>query len=108
MCEPAYISIGDDGHLTLYWGDGSEDEKVPIRRGPPASEGATLERSVAELKAWAEAHGYTVVVPIFDLELPDVPIDVDEDEIDDIDLDEVDDLLDDLYFAGDYDEDEDD
>lgn len=36
VTEPAYIAIGDDGYLTLYWGDGTEAQKIVLARGPRA------------------------------------------------------------------------
>lgn len=102
MRQPAYIAIADDGHVTLYWGDGTEDEKHIIIQGPRAQPGRELVQVVLELKEWAEANGYQIVVPTYDLEAPDVEIDLPDEEVDEIDMDDVDDLLDDLWYAGDY------
>ncbi|NLX08889.1 MAG: hypothetical protein GXY36_04480 [Chloroflexi bacterium] len=104
MPEPAYIALGDDGHVTLYWGDGTEPEQQIIWHGPRPANNQDLVAIIEELKAWAEANGYLVVVPAYDPELPDVEIAVSEEEVEEINLDEVDDLLDTLYLAGDYDE----
>ncbi|NDJ74780.1 MAG: hypothetical protein GYB65_00860 [Chloroflexi bacterium] len=102
MQEPAYIAIGPDGHVTLYWGDGTEEEKYVILRGPRATGGQELAETMEDLKAWAEDNGYVVVVPSYDLEATPVTIDIPAEEVDAIDLDEVDDLLDDLFDAGHY------
>ena len=104
MREPAYIAIANDGHVTLFWGDGTEEQKYPILRGPRAKHGRELVETIEAMKAWAEENGYQVVVPAYDLEVPDMEIDVPEYEIDQIDLDEVDDLLDTLFDAGEYDD----
>jgi hypothetical protein len=102
MCETAYIAIADDGHLTLFWGDGTEDQQYVILQGPPAPLGQELVEVIEELKAWAEDNGYEVIVPAYDLKAPDVEIDLPDEEAETIDLDDVDALLDDVYFAGDY------
>jgi hypothetical protein len=103
MREPAYIDIAADGHVTLFWGDGTEAEKYVLYRGPRAPQGQELADLIEEMKLWAEENGYQVVVPAYDLEVPrDMEIEVPEEEIDAIDLNEVDNLLDDLYYAGDY------
>jgi hypothetical protein len=102
MREEAYIAIGDDGYVTLYWGNGSEPEKYVILRGRRAQSGPDLVDAILELKTWAEDNGYIVIVPAYDLEAPDVAIEVDEEEVENINLDEVDDLLDDLWYASDY------
>lgn len=104
--EPAYIAIADDGHLTLFWGDGTEEQKYIILQGPPAPQGRDLVETIEEMKAWAEENGYEVIVPAYDLEAPDVEIDLPDEEAETIDLDDVDALLDDVYYAGDYPEDD--
>ena len=101
MREPAYIAIGKDGHVTLYWGDGTEERKEVILRGPRPASGQELILIIEDLKAWAEDNGYTVIVPAYDLEAPDMQIELPEDEADAITLDDVDDLLDDLFLAED-------
>jgi hypothetical protein len=102
MSEPAYIAVADDGHVTLFWGDGTEERKTIIRQGPRAQPGPELVEAIEALKAWAEANGYVVIVPAYDLEVPDIEIDLPDEDARNIDLDEVDDMLDDLFFAGDY------
>jgi poly(3-hydroxybutyrate) depolymerase len=53
-----------------------------------------------DLKAWAEENGYAVVIPVYDLEVPDdLDIDISDQEAESIDLDDVNDLLDDLYSS---------
>ncbi|MBN1680434.1 MAG: hypothetical protein JW966_09075 [Anaerolineae bacterium] len=106
MGEPAYITIGSDGHVTLFWGDGTESQKYVIFRGPRAPQGPKLLAIIEDLKAWAEDNGYEVHVPMYDLEVPDdLEFELSQKETDTIDLDDVDDLLDDIYWAGDYDAD---
>ena len=104
MSTPAYIAMDDEGVITLYWGDGTEDEKSVIARGRRPAEGQDLLEAIEELKTWAEDEGYTVIVPAYDLEVPNLRIDITDEEADEIDLDDVDDLLDDLWDAGDYEE----
>lgn len=101
--ELAYIAIGDDGHVTLYWGDGTESEKHVILRGPRARDNHELVVIVENLKAWAESHGYVVIVPAYDLEAPEVEIDLPASDAEHLTRDEVDALLDDLDYAqGDF------
>lgn len=107
--EPAYIALDQSGHVTLFWGDGTEAYKEVIRQGPRPTSSEEMITLIEELKAWAEDEGYTVIVPAVDLELPDIEIDLADDDPD-ITLDDVDDLLDDLLMAEDersYDEDDD-
>lgn len=107
MREPAYIAIADDGHITLFWGNGTEDQKYVILRGGRAPQGQTLVDAIEEMKIWAEENGYEVIVPAYDLTEPPaeaVEIEVPTEEIEQIDLDEVNNLLDDLYTSGDYDQ----
>jgi hypothetical protein len=101
MSDSAFIAIAEDGHLTLFWGDGTEEQKHVILRGPRVAHGRDLIEAIEDLKAWAEAQGYTVIVPSYDLEVPDVEIDVPSDEVEDLDIDEIENLLDDIYYAGD-------
>jgi hypothetical protein len=100
MGEPAYIAIADDGHVTLFLGDGTEAQKTVLWRGPLAPQGQELAYLMEDLKAWAEENGYTVVIPVYDLEVPDdLNIDISDQEAESIDLDDVNDLLDDLYSS---------
>ncbi len=99
--EPAYIAIGEDGHVTLYWGDGTEAEKYVILRGPRARDNHELYLIVEDLKTWAEDNGYVVIVPAYDLAVPDMEIDLPDVDVDHLTMDDVDALLDDLDYAGD-------
>jgi len=101
--EPAYIAVGKDGHVTLYWGDGTEAEKHVILRGPRAHDNHELYLVVEDLKAWAESNGYVVIVPAYDLEVPDMEIDLPASDAGHLTMDDVDALLDDLDYAqGDF------
>ena len=105
MTDPAYIAIDPDGHVTLYWGDGTEPQKEIIVRGPRVTNSREFIDVIEELKAWAEDNGYAVVVPSYDFEPPDaIEIDIPDDEAGQITLDDVDDLIDDLYIAEDDDD----
>lgn len=99
MHEPAYIAVADDGHVTLYWGDGTEDIKEIILRGPRPRDGQERLAIIEDLKAWAEEHGYIVVVPAVDLEYTDIELELTEEDEANLTPDDVDDLLDDLFFA---------
>lgn len=98
---PAYIEIAEDGRVTLFWGDGTEAQKEVIVRGPRVSDNRELYEVIEELKTWAEDNGYTVVVPAYDLEVPDMEIDLPEREARTLSRQDVDDLIDDLYTADD-------
>lgn len=65
--EPAYIAIDDEGYLTLFWGDGTEEERYTLLRGPLAGTGQQLIADIEAIKNWAEDQGYTIVVPSHDL-----------------------------------------
>jgi poly(3-hydroxybutyrate) depolymerase len=106
MINPAYIAIGADGHVTLYWGDGTEEQKEIILHGPRVTNNREFIEVIEDMKAWAEENGYTVIVPSYDFEEPDaIVIDIPEDEADRITIDDVDDLIDDLLNAENDDDD---
>lgn len=97
MTTPAYIALAQDGHVTLFWGDGTEDKKQPILRGPVPANSQDLLDIIESMKDWAEKQGYTVVVPSYDLEVPDIEIDMTERDAENLDMDEVVDLINDLF-----------
>lgn len=102
MPDPAYIAIADDGHLTLFWGDGTEPYKEVILRGPRITDHRELIRGVEDIRAWAEDHGFVVVVPAYDLEVTDIELELPEEEAERLTMEDVDDLLDDLDMADDF------
>ncbi len=105
MFNPAYIVIGPDGHVTLYWGDGTEEQKEIIIRGPRVTNSREFIEVIEELRTWAEDNGYAVIVPSYDFEPPDaIEIDIPDDEAGQITLDDVDNLIDDLFTADDDDD----
>lgn len=104
MSDPAYIAIADDGHLTLFWGDGTEPCKEVILRGPRITDHRELIRVVEDIRAWAEDHGFIVVVPAYDLEATDIELELPEEEAECLSMDDVDDLLDDLDMADSFDD----
>jgi hypothetical protein len=107
MRDPAYIAIGPDGHVTLYWGDGTEQHKEVIIRGPRVANSREFIEVIEEMKTWAEENGYTVIVPSYDFEpLEAVEINIPDEEAEQITYDDVDDLMDDLFAAENDDEDQ--
>lgn len=100
MYEPVYIAIGDDGHVTLFAGDGTEDFKAIIVRGPRPHSAQQMVVIIEDLKAWAEEQGYSVVVPARDLSYTDIDLDITEADARDLSPDDIDDFLDDLFSAG--------
>jgi len=99
MFDPAYIAIADDGHVTLFEGDGTEERRHVILRGPRVRDQRELIAVIEDLKTWAEADGYTVVVPAYDLGVPDIEIELSEHDAERPTRDDVDALLDDLFGA---------
>jgi hypothetical protein len=104
MSEPAYIALDKDGYVAVFWGDGTEAYKEVILRGPRPTNSQELVAIIDHLRLWAEDEGYTVVVPAYDLEVPDIEIDLPEEDAEILTPDDVDDLLDDLFMAGGEDE----
>ena len=105
MGEPAYITVADDGHVTLFWGDGTEAEREAILRGPRPRDARELAAIIEDMTLWAEENGYTVVVPSYDL-TPDEPIEIEPTPDDEqrFDPDDLDDLLENLDRADDTDD----
>lgn len=100
MYEPVHIAIGDDGHATLFWGDGTEDFKDIIVRGPRPHSTQQMVAIIEDLKAWAEEQGYTVVVPERDLCYTDIDLELTESDARNLSPEDIDDFLDDLFNAG--------
>lgn len=96
MTEPAYITIGDDGYLTLYWGDGAEVQKIILARGPRARSGPGLIADIEALRWWAWEQGYEVVTPAYDLEAPPIALEPTQADLERLDPGEIEALLDDL------------
>ena len=99
--EPAYIVIADDGHITLFWGDGTNPEPPVIWRGPRAENGPQVAQVIEELAQWATDNGYAVVLPQYDRHLEDVELDPLARDLEVADADEIDEMLDDLNFLTD-------
>lgn len=103
MAEPAYITIGDDGCLTLYWGDGTEAQKIILARLPRAHSDSLLMEDVDLLRLWAWEHGYEVVTPAYDLEAPPIALEPTRRDLERLDLDEIEALVDELNNLDDLD-----
>lgn len=96
MVESVYIAIGDDGHVTIFWGDGTENFKEIVARGPRPSSTQQMITIVEDLKAWAEEQGFTVVVPQRDMSFTDIDLILtDEDKLR-LSPEDIDEFLDDL------------
>ncbi|MBZ0288608.1 MAG: hypothetical protein K8I30_13405 [Anaerolineae bacterium] len=65
MPEKAYIGLNDDDCWTLYYGDGSEDEKIVLAVGQPFEYGKAIRVVLDEMLAWAEANGYVLDAPLY-------------------------------------------
>ena len=103
VTEPAYIAIGDDGYLTLYWGDGTEAQKIVLARGPRAGSGPLLMEDIELLCLWAWEQGYEVVTPAYDLAAPPIALEPTQDDLERLDPGEIEALLDDLNHLDDLD-----
>ena len=84
MPEKAYIGLNEDHCWTLYYGDGSEDEKIILAVGEPFESGKAIRAVLDEMIAWAEENGYVLDAPLYsksDLTLEDIidPSEWDED-----------------------------
>jgi hypothetical protein len=84
MPEKAYIGLNDDNCWTLYFGDGSEDEKYILAVGQPFKHGKAIRAALDELIAWADENGYVLDAPLYsksDIRLEDLldPSDYDGD-----------------------------
>lgn len=79
--QPAYITLDEAGYLTLYEGDGTEISKTVLWRGPQVADHRELALLVEDLIEWAEAQGYEIVAPAYDLSVSD-------DDLDALSLDE--------------------
>jgi len=82
--EKAYIGLNEDDCWTLYYGDGSEDEKFILVVGRPFQTGKAIRRAVNELEQWAWENGYELDAPLYsksNVSLDDLidPNDYDED-----------------------------
>lgn len=99
--EPAYIVIAEDGHITLYWGDGTGPEAPVIWRGPRALDGPQIAQVIEEMAQWAAENGYTVILPFYDPPPGAVEIDPLARDFQVADANEIDRMLDDLYFLND-------
>ena len=106
MSEPAYIALDKDGHVAVFWGDGTESRKEIIIRGPRPTNSQEMIIIIEDLRLWAEGDGYTVVVPAYDLEVLDIDIDLPDKDAEILTADDIDDLLDDLFMAEDHERDE--
>lgn len=61
--QPAYIQLTPDNYWALYYGDSGEFTPYLLVTGRAFEPGADIREAVAELEAWANANGYTLVTP---------------------------------------------
>lgn len=99
--EPAYIVIAEDGHITLYWGDGAGPEAPIIWRGPRALDGPQIAQVIEEMAQWAAENGYAIMLPAYDPQHDALELDPLERDFEVADGREIDQMLDDLYFSTD-------
>jgi hypothetical protein len=65
MAAKAYIGLNEDNCWTLYFGDGSEDEKYVLAVGRPFEPGAAIQEAMNELEQWAWENDYQLDAPLY-------------------------------------------
>ncbi len=65
MSDKAYIGLNEDNCWTLYFGDGSEDEKYVLAVGRSFEPGLAIQEAMDELEAWAQENGYELDAPLY-------------------------------------------
>jgi len=63
--EKAYIGLNEDNCWTLYYGDGTEEQKYVLDVGRPFEPGPAIQEAMAELEQWAWENGYELVTPVY-------------------------------------------
>lgn len=66
MAEKAYIGLNEENCWTLYYGDGTESEKIPLAVGRPFELGMDIQAAMAELEQWAYENDFIVDAPLYD------------------------------------------
>jgi hypothetical protein len=64
MSQRAYLCLTDDNHWAVVAGDGSEPERMILAIGDPFDMD-TINQSVADLDAWAQANDIDLTSPEF-------------------------------------------
>jgi len=75
MAQKAYIGLNDDHQWTLYYGDGSEDERYVLAVGSPFVAGKDIRNAMDQMQQWASENGYELDAPLYsksELTLEDV------------------------------------
>jgi len=72
MAEKAYIELTQDNCWALYYGDGTESEKILLAVGRPFELGADIQAAMVELEQWAWENGFEVDAPLYSA--PDVSL----------------------------------
>jgi hypothetical protein len=65
MPEKAYIGLNEDNCWTLYYGDGTEEQKYVLAVGRPFEPGPAIRDAMAELEQWAWENGYVLDAPLY-------------------------------------------
>jgi hypothetical protein len=75
MAQKAYIGLNKENCWTLYYGDGSEDERHVLAVGREFEPGKAIREAMEEIQIWARENGYEVDAPLYstsELNLEDV------------------------------------
>ncbi len=65
MSAKAYIGLNEENCWTVYYGDGSEDQKYVLAVGRPFEPGPAIQEAMNELEQWAWENGYQLDAPIY-------------------------------------------
>ena len=63
--EKAYIGLNEENCWTLYYGDGSEEQKYILAVGRPFEPGLAIQEAMSELERWAAENGYVLDAPLY-------------------------------------------
>jgi hypothetical protein len=63
--EKAYIGLNEENCWTLYYGDGSEEQKYVLAVGRPFEPGPAIQEAMTELEQWASDNGYVLEAPLY-------------------------------------------
>jgi hypothetical protein len=65
MAEKAYIGLNEENCWTLYYGDGTEDQKFVLAVGQPFEPGEAIREVINEMEQWAWENGYELNAPLY-------------------------------------------
>jgi hypothetical protein len=63
--DKAYIGLNEENCWTLYYGDGTEEQKYVLAVGRPFEPGPAIQEAMTELEQWASENGYVLDAPLY-------------------------------------------